>query len=177
MSVTMEDIRTYGFAEAVRQHFKRRAEAKKPPLTEHQRIRKAIEEICRYSFSKGPAPYRVGLFEVSDRSEFYDGEQSHTYKLNYQGTLIWSGTSYGYFNPFNGYWEVEGPWQDTALAVLEARAVTLKAQYAEEKAARLVREKEEEEARIQAAEEARLRLIGLYEAEQRIEQIVQARAN
>ncbi len=174
MSVTMEDIRTYGFAEAIRQHFRRRAEAKKPPLTEHQRIRKAIEEICRYSYAKGPVPYRVGLFEVSDRSEFYDGEQSTRYQMVYQDTLIWEGTSYGYFNPSYGYWKLEGPWQDTALAVLEARAVTLKAQHDEERAARLIREKEEEEARILAAEEKRQRLIALFAAEQQIEEVMQA---
>lgn len=164
--MTINDIRTYGFMGAIRNYFADRAEAKKPPLTEHQRIRKAIEDICRYSYSKGPAPYRVGLFEVSDRSEFYDGEQSTHYKMNYQGTLIWEGTSYGYFNPFNGYWKLEGPWQDTALAVLEARAATLKTQHAEERAARLIREKEEEETRLRAAEKERQRLIALFETEQ-----------
>lgn len=177
MSVTMEDIRTYGFAEAVRKHFKRRAEAKKPPLTEHQRIRKAIEEICHYSHGKGPAPYRVGLFEVSDRLEFYDGEQSTTYKMNYQGTLIWWGTSYGCFTSCQGHWNLEGPWQDTALAVLEARAATLKARHAEERAARLLREQEEYDAEVRAAEERRLRLVDMFKSEQRSEEIAQAYAN
>lgn len=162
-----EDIRTYGFMGAIRKHFEDRAEARKPPPTEHERIRKAIEDI--YSFLRGELqpPYCAGRYTVEQRHYHCDGESGTDYVVYFNGTMIWRGTYYGYHTPFFGNWTLTGPWEDHMLVALEFEVAQLCAKVEKETIAKLRREQEELEAEERAAEERHQNLIRQFHEENR----------
>ena len=158
----MSDISTYGFMGAIRKHFEVRAEARKPPPTEGERIRKAINDLYSFQFDRRQPPYAIGRYMIERRHYHYDGDRGDHYTVCFNGTLIWSGTCYGFYNPFHGHWHLTGPWQDDLVGALESVVAELSRIVEAETVARILREQEELAAEERAAEERHQALIAQF---------------
>lgn len=149
----IEDIKKYGLAGAIREHFARRAEARKPPLTHDEQIRNAIELIqsCSRELFGPQSEYKAGRYVVKYGDEHYDGERTTFYSVKFNGTMIWCGTCYGTYNPFHGKWLFSGPWVEDMLNSLLVESYFLKDAWASKREAKLLQEQEDLEREEEAA--------------------------
>lgn len=156
----MGTIKEYGLAGAIREYFARRAEARKPPLTQDEQTRKAIDDII--AFASGPSQLKAGRYIVQKRNCHYDGERSTFYTAEYNGTLLWRGTYYGPYNPFHGEWLIKGPWIEDMLNTLMCHAALLKSEFESKIEADILRQEQEYQDELIAAEKRRLELVDQF---------------